>query len=183
MLLSESLIQEFIDLCPNNANILDVCCGTDSLGVIKKLINAKFQVTGIDVSEFTLNLFKRKLDLKDSESQYIGLVNFSVQDVRVMGFQSKRFNGLTAIYALDYLRTTEYYNIFQSFFSILKPAGFLLLSFTPDSESFPKRIRKELYIQVVVDDLSKTGFEILSVESSNYSPYYWVLSQKQEWDD
>jgi ubiquinone/menaquinone biosynthesis C-methylase UbiE len=182
MLLSESLIQQFIDLCPNNATILDVCCGTDSLGVMKKLIKANFQVTGIDISEATLNLFKRKLEEEIPESEVIKKINFSVQDVRAMGIQPKKIDGLTAIYALDYLRTTECYSVFQSFFKILKPAGPLLLSFTADSEAISRGIRKELYIQIILEDLSRAGFELLSVESKNNSPYCWILTPKKSED-
>jgi len=51
---SKSILQEFMHSLSENAHILDICSGTDSIKVIRELITSGFRVTAVDFSEKTV---------------------------------------------------------------------------------------------------------------------------------
>ena len=173
---SEALVQEYIRKSPRNAHVLDVCCGTDALGVIKRLVDSNFHVTAVDFLEKIILFFRGNIRSKKTDYQYVKNVSFLVQDVRVLGFKPESFDGITGIYALDYFQKEEFIGVIKSFFHLLKPQGLLLLSFGIEPEAISEGLTNALYFQKIYDLVLDTGFAIISARSKYDSPYHWILA-------
>ncbi len=175
MPLSESLLQSFMNNLNSNAHILDVCSGTDSVKVIQQFITSGFRVTAIDFSEKTVQLF-RNMRNRWIDDLYIHKVQFCVQDIRHLGIQPQSVDAVSAIYALDYFDLIEYGSILHVLWNVLKPQGFFLLSFSfrPLSEKIDFVVKRAL----ILNDLHKVGFKLLSLTSIQSSTYHWLLTQK-----
>jgi ubiquinone/menaquinone biosynthesis C-methylase UbiE len=174
----ESLIQHFISELPRKAHILDVCCGTDSLDVIKRLIESHFQVSAIDISEKIILFFKGDRKAKNPDYQYVKKIDFIVQDARKMGFKNEIFDGLTGIYALDYFSTKEIPNLIQSFYRVLKDHALMILSFGIEAEAYSEGFNSVQYFHQVYESVINTGFTVLSVKSELEASFHWISARK-----
>ena len=104
-------LQEFIDMLPNNAQVLDVGCAAGRDSAI--LQNAGFRVMGIDLSERFLELARER----------IHGVEFQYMDARRLSFEQETFNGIWTHAVLLNLDRSEILGVLQGFWKIMKPGG------------------------------------------------------------
>jgi SAM-dependent methyltransferase len=104
-------LQEFIDMLPYNARVLDVGCAAGRDSAI--LRDAEFEVIGIDLSESFLELARKRV---------FG-VEFQHMDARNLNFGHDAFDGIWANAVLLNLDRSEIPKVLQGFWEIMKPGG------------------------------------------------------------
>ncbi|ACK73819.1 Methyltransferase type 12 (plasmid) [Gloeothece citriformis PCC 7424] len=106
------LLEKFIlRYLPQNAHILDLCCGTGNL--IKPLIEKGYQVTGTDISESMLNYARSKVP----DTQLI------LSDARFLNIPPT-FHGVISLGSLNhFLSLEDLKKVFQNVFDSLLENG------------------------------------------------------------
>lgn len=110
-------IEAFCSKLPSNAKILDVGCGT-GVPIARYLIDRGFEMVGIDLSNEMVSIAQRKVPGG----------RFLQMNMTDMEFPSESFDGLISCYAVFHVPRNKHAAIFQSFYKILKPDGFMLAS-------------------------------------------------------
>jgi ubiquinone/menaquinone biosynthesis C-methylase UbiE len=110
-------IEAFCSKLPSNAKILDVGCGT-GIPIARYLIDRGFEIVGIDLSNEMVSIAQRKVPS--------GI--FLQMNMTDMEFPSESFDGLISCYAVFHVPRNKHAAIFQSFYKILKPDGYMLAS-------------------------------------------------------
>lgn len=152
-------INEFLDLLPAGAKILDVGSGPGQF--TQHMLSKGFQVTGIDFSVEMLKIAREKVPTG----------KFEHMDMRHLSFPDSTFDGLFAAYSLIHIPSEEIEATLRGFNRVLKPGGHLEIAvqqgeadqiinepFLPSEKMFfnfftPERLSKYLVA---------AGFEIVS---------------------
>jgi len=100
---------------PTSGELIDVGCGA-GVPVVRFLVNAGFEVPGVDISSVMLELARR----------YVPQAHFLKMDMRRLNFTSGYFDGISAFYSLFHIPRTEYYQVLVDFQRLLRPNGILL---------------------------------------------------------
>ena len=160
---------------PRNGELLDVGCGA-GVPVVRFLVNAGFEVTGVDISSAMLELARR----------HVPQARFYKMDMRRLDSVAGRFDGLSAFYSLFHIPRTEQFQLLVNFHHLLRSNGCLLFcSGTAAWEGideyhgarmFWSHPDREVTRQWVID----AGFTILLSEVREYGneKHYWIMARK-----
>lgn len=154
----EEIIEEFLQMLPKGARLLDVGCGTaDYFDFIAK---HDLHYTGIDLSKEMIKVAREKH--KDGE--------FYVQDMRKMDFPESVFDGIFCFNALIHMPMEEVKIVVADFHAVLKQGGKIIISvqegegedlvdeaYLPNQKIFLRRFTE----QELTDILTKHGFKVL----------------------
>ena len=167
-------LQRLASLLPMDARVLDVGCGA-GVPVTSFLVEAGFEVIGVDFSENMLKLARRNVPKAD-------LIKESMTS---LGFKDDSFDGLTAFYSIIHVPREKHLSMFQSFHRILKPKGVMLICMGPDeweaideyygTKMFWSHHNSERSLQLVKD----AGFQIIFGRHilSGGETHYWILAK------
>lgn len=170
-------LEEFVSLSPKNAKVLDVGCGA-GIPVTKFLVEAKFDVIGVDFSEGMLKLARRNVP----EAKFVE------EHMTRLSFKDNSFDGLTACYSIIHVPREKHSSLFQSFHRILKPNGVMLVSMGPDGwegtdeyhgvEMFWSHYGPEKSLEIIRD----AGFQIIFGKHivSGGEKHYWILAKNKK---
>jgi len=145
-----------LERLPAGARLLDLGCGA---GVpITRALAARFEVTGVDVSEAQLAL---------ACEQAPG-ATFLQRDMMACDFAAESFDAVVSFYAIFHLPREEHEPLFRKIHSWLRPRGLLLatLAMTDEAAYTEEFFEVEMYwsnygIDEYRSMLERTGFEIL----------------------
>lgn len=170
-------LEEIASVLPKGATVLDVGCGA-GLPVAELLVEAGFDVTGVDFSENMLRMARRN----------VPKANLIKGDMTRLGFKDNSFDGLTASYSIIHVPREKHYSLFQSFHRILKPHGVMLDSMGSDAwqgtdEYHGAKMSWSHYdpersSQMIRD----AGFKIVFGKQINSGgeEHYWVLAENKK---
>jgi len=173
---SEELV-EFAGFLPKNGKVLDVGCGT-GVPVAKFLVEAGFEVVGIDFSEKMLKLARKN----------VPQATFVRKNMTKMDFGDNSFDGLTAFYSIIHVPREKHSLLFKSFNRILRPDGIMLVCMGPDDwestegyygiRMFWSQYNPEKSLQLVND----AGFEVTSdkILERGKERHYWILARNKK---
>jgi len=170
-------MEEFVNLLPKNARVLDVGCGV-GLPFAKSLIKSGFAVVGVDFSRSMLKLARKN----------VAEANLIKQDMTMLGFRDNSFDGLTASYSIIHVPREKHYSLFRSFHKILKPKGIMLISLGPDKwEGTDNYYGVEMFWSHYDPDTSlktvkNSGFQTIfdkHIESGG-EKHYWILARNEK---
>jgi ubiquinone/menaquinone biosynthesis C-methylase UbiE len=173
-------LNEFLDLLPKNAKILDVGCG---VGVDSGFVKSKgFEVIGLDLSKEMINIARQKFPQLD----------FRQQDIRELDFPSNSFDGIIASCSLIHIPKNDVPALVEKFFQILNKNGsiYIALQGGKSEEIFidePFKPDEKLFLNIISFEeiknlLVKNGFSIMkhyerepkSKEELNYTKLYVI---------
>lgn len=173
---SEELV-EFAGFLPKNGKVLDVGCGA-GVPVAKFLVEAGFEVVGIDFSEKMLKLARKN----------VPQVTFVRKNMTKMDFADNSFDGLTAFYSIIHVPRGKHSLLFKNFNRILRPDGIMLLCMGPDDwesteeyygiRMFWSQYSPEKSLQLVND----AGFEVIfdKILERGKERHYWILARNKK---
>ena len=176
-------LDEFLELLPKNAKILDVGCG---VGVDSGFVKSQgFEIIGLDLSKEMLNLARQKFPL----------IDFREQDIRELDFPQESFDGIIASCSLIHIPKQDVPTLIEKFQQILKKDGaiYIALQGGKSEEIFidePFKPDEKLFLNIISFEeiknlLVKNGFSIVnkyerepeSKEELNYTKLY-VIAKK-----
>jgi ubiquinone/menaquinone biosynthesis C-methylase UbiE len=176
-------LNEFLDLLPESAKILDVGCG---VGVDSGFVKSKgFEIIGLDLSKEMLNLARQKFPQ----------IDFREQDIRDLNFPPESFDGIIASCSLIHIPKKDVPSLIESFHKILKKEGVIYIAlqggkseeiyidelFKPDEKLFVNIISfeeiKNLLVKNGLSIVKKYEREPKSKEELNYTKLY-VIAKK-----
>lgn len=155
--------QNFLDILPSNANILDLCCGVGRL--VEQLLLAGYQVTGIDSSEEMLRYARQNAP----RGQFIW------QDARRFHLPA-RFDGVVSTGALNHIITLDdITNVFRNVYNSLHDHGVFIFNllleegfnswdgytFGDAKENCAWIVRQEYHSEAKLGNIKITGFQLI----------------------
>ncbi len=170
-------LEEFVNLLPKNAKVLDVGCGA-GVPVTNFLVEAGFDVTGVDFSEGMLGLARKR----------VPKARFINKNMLKLGFKDNSFDGLTAFYSIIHVPRERHVSLFRSFHRILKPKGIMLICLGSDeweavdeyygTEMFWSYYGPERSLRLVKD----AGFRIIYDRNLTRrgERHYWILAENKK---
>lgn len=170
-------LTEFAGFLPKNGKVLDVGCGA-GVPVAKFLVEAGFEVVGIDFSEKMLKLARKN----------VPQATFVRKNMTKMDFADNSFDGLTAFYSIIHVPREKHSLLFKSFNRILRPDGIMLVCMGPDDwesteeyygiRMFWSQYSPEKSLQLVND----AGFEVIfdKILERGKERHYWILARNKK---
>lgn len=150
-------LQEFIDMLPNGARVLDVgCAGGRDSAILR---DAGFEVIGIDLSEIFLELARER----------VPGVEFQLMDARELKFGHDTFDGIWVNAVLLNLDRSEIPGVLHGLAKTMKPGGICVVGVKEGEgekfigEAFVENMkRRETYFgKLEMEELLRSaGFEI-----------------------
>lgn len=173
---SDELLHNYAALLPPGGRLLDVGCGA-GIPVVKSLVNAGYEVTGVDISSSMLQLAR----------VHVPRARFLKMDMSRLGFRPASFDGLSAFYSFFHIPEQEQFQVIASFSRLLRPAGVLLFCTGVDAwEGVELFHGAPMYWsnpghEVTRTRVLKAGFELLLSEVREYGgeQQYWVMARKK----
>jgi 2-polyprenyl-3-methyl-5-hydroxy-6-metoxy-1,4-benzoquinol methylase len=174
---SDDILQSYVVLLPSGGDVLDVGCGA-GVPVARVLVDAGFNVTGIDISTSMLELAR----------MHVPEATFYKMDMRELSPDLGQFDGISAFYSLFHTPKEKHANIIAGFYQRLRKNGILMFcTGTQAWEGVEKFHGSAMYWshpdseatrQHVVD----AGFELLMAEIREYGgeKQYWIIARKAE---
>ncbi len=171
-------IQEFIDLLPKNAKVLDIGCG-GGVPILRMMVKNGFTATGIDFSKSMLELAKE--NVPEAELIY--------GDVTKTDFESASFDGIISAYAIIHIHKSLHPMIYTRIYNWLKPGGVMLMG---TSHSEWEEIANYHGVDMAwshpappesLQMVRNTGFEVIFdrlVPTNIDEIVYWILAKKPE---
>ncbi|UCG23213.1 MAG: methyltransferase domain-containing protein [Chloroflexota bacterium] len=172
---SDELLAGFSSLLTPGGNVLDVGCGA-GVPVARFLVDAGFNVTGVDVSSNMLKL----------ASGHVPEVKLVKMDMRQLGFVAGCFDGICAFYSLFHVPREEHLRVLFGFNRLLGQYGILLFCSGRcewegvgdfyGAEMFWSHPDREATRQMVID----AGFTVRMSEVQEHGGQvqYWVMAKK-----
>lgn len=154
-------LDEFLNLLPAGAGILDAGCGP---GVDSAYMKSKwFHVTGVDLSEKMIKLARNKFPD----------VEFKIADIRNLNFPPNFFEGIVASCSLIHIPKKDIVPTLNQFYKLLEKGGIIYIALQEgkSEEIFinePFKPDEKLFLDIFSLDeiknlLTKTGFSIIKV--------------------
>lgn len=168
---------EFAGFLPKSGKVLDVGCGA-GVPVAKFLVEAGFEVVGIDFSEKMLKLARKNVPQG----------TFVRMNMTKMDFADNSFDGLTAFYSIIHVPREKHSLLFKSFNRILRPDGIMLVCMGPDDwesteeyygiRMFWSQYNPKKSLQLVND----ACFEVISdkILERGKERHYWILARNKK---
>lgn len=168
-------LEDFCSKLPANAKVLDVGCGT-GIPIARYLIDRGFKVVGIDLSKEMLSVARR--NVPDATFRQMNMV--------AIDFPPGSFDGLISCYAIFHVPRDNHAAIFQSFHTILKPHGTMLVSVGSSEweevESYygVKMFWSHFHPTTTESLITDSGFRIEfgRIVESGDETHYWILAHK-----
>ncbi len=172
---SNELLTGFSSLLPPAGDVLDVGCGA-GVPVARFLVDAGFNVTGVDVSSGMLEL----------ACGHVPEASFVKMDMRQLAFATGCFDGICAFYSLFHVPREEHLQVLIGFNRLLEHSGILLLSSGRcewegvadfhGADMFWSHPDREVTRQMVMD----AGFTVKMSEVQEHGgeKQYWVMAKK-----
>lgn len=169
-------IQEFINLLPQKAKVLDIGCG-GGVPILRMMLEKGFIATGIDFSKSMLELAKK--NVPDAELIY--------GDVTKTDFESDSFDGIISTYAIIHIHKSLHPIVYARIYNWLKPGGVMLMG---TSHSEWEEIVEYHGVDMAwshpappasLQMVKNTGFEVIFdrlVPTGNHETVYWILARK-----
>jgi ubiquinone/menaquinone biosynthesis C-methylase UbiE len=110
---------------PKGANVLDIGCGTATLGI--KLVKQGVKVAGLDCSDQMLEIAKKNMTKENIPSEQLVLIHDSVTQIKNI-FADHSFDYIISTAALGEFPREYLIYIFQQCHRILKPGGRLIVA-------------------------------------------------------
>jgi ubiquinone/menaquinone biosynthesis C-methylase UbiE len=171
------VLKEFSNYLPKNARILDAGCGA-GVPCAKLLVQAGFEVVGIDFSASMLKMAKKNVP----EATLIK------EDMTKLGFRDNTFDGLVALYSIIHVPREMHASLYQSFHRILKPDGIMLICLGSDEwegedEYFGARMFwSEYNLEEALQMVKNAGIQIISGKHLvvGGERHYWITARNQK---
>jgi ubiquinone/menaquinone biosynthesis C-methylase UbiE len=171
------VLKEFSNYLPKNARILDAGCGA-GVPCAKLLVQAGFEVVGIDFSASMLKMAKKNVP----EATLIK------EDMTKLGFRDNAFDGLVALYSIIHVPREMHASLYQSFHRILKPDGIMLICLGSDEwegedEYFGARMFwSEYNLEEALQMVKNAGIQIISGKHLvvGGERHYWITARNQK---
>jgi ubiquinone/menaquinone biosynthesis C-methylase UbiE len=168
-------LEEFSKLLPKGGKVLDVGCGA-GIPTARYLVKKGLKVTGIDISEKMLQMARENVPKAD----------FFKKDMMELDFEGNTFDGIISVYALFHVPKKEHFKIFQSFYRILKPGGFLLINTgISESEGISSFFGVPMFWSnnkpdKTLEYVKKSGFSIIfdGILQRGGEFQYWIIANK-----
>jgi ubiquinone/menaquinone biosynthesis C-methylase UbiE len=108
-------IDKFLSKLRPKAKILDIGCGPGTFS--KYLVEQKFIVKGVDLSEQMIQIAKKKVER----------ATFKTMDMRNLQYDEGVFEGLLVAYSLIHIPSSEIPKTMKGFFRVLKRSGYMMI--------------------------------------------------------
>jgi len=168
-------LQEFVDLLPKEAKILDAGSGSGD-PASKYLDKAGLKVTGIDISDTMLEMAKKNVPNAD----------FIKKDILELDFKDETFDGVISVFTLFHIPKERHKDVFQNFYRVLKQGGIMLINTgISESEGVSRFFGVPMYWsnnppEITLNYVKEVGFSILFegvlVRGGEYQ--YWIFAKK-----
>ncbi|WP_261986951.1 class I SAM-dependent methyltransferase [Actinomadura sp. HBU206391] len=162
----EAATEWLIDRLPPGGRVLDVGCGTGA-PTARRLSEAGFEVTGIDISEVMLELARRNAP----RATFLRLDMVDVDE------SLGTFDAIVGFFSVLMLSRMEIPMLLRRFRDLLVPGGIFLLSMVEeDLDEAPVAflghpVRVSAYPRGVLGStVARAGFEILDLRAVAYTP-------------
>lgn len=168
-------LNDFCDLIPADARVLDVGCGT-GIPIAKYLVERNYALVGIDLS----------LEMIAAARKNVPRAEFFRMNMIDLDLPTASFDGLVACYSLFHVPREQHRRIFELFRDVLKPSGCMLVSIgSSDWEGTEEYYGVEMYWSHYSPEqtaaiISDCGFRLIfnrKIET-NGEVHNWVLAEK-----
>ncbi len=172
--------KKFVSMLPPGAKILDVGCGSGR--DCKFFSQEGFKVTGIDRSEKLLEIARIAAPR----------AKFYSADIRHLSFEKNMFDGIWSCASIVHISHNEMQQVFNSFYSILKPQGVLYIHAKKgEGEGYleePSIPGKQRFYSLFTTSLLKkycetAGFSEIEVIDIGFTEAYANGKYSKEWVD
>jgi len=169
-------VKAFSSQLPCNGKVLDAGCGT-GVPIAKYLSQSGFEVIGIDISRVMVTAARK--NVPGATFRQMNMMNTS--------FPPESFDGVISCYAIIHNPREKHANIFESFNTILRPGGIMLVSVASWAwEEFADYMGVDMYWSHYGPSkteslITNAGFDIefgRDVESGG-EKHHWVLAHKR----
>ena len=172
---SNELLIGFSTFLPPGGDVLDVGCGA-GVPVVRFLVDAGFNVTGVDVSSCMLEL----------AHIHVPEANFLKMDMRQLEFAAGCFDGICAFHSLFHVPREKHLRVLLGFNRLLRQSGILLFSSGRGewegvkdfygADMFWSHPDREVTRKMVID----AGFTVKMSEVQQHGgeKQYWVMAKK-----
>ena len=169
-------IKAFTSMLPAGGKVLDAGSGT-GIPIARHLVRSGFDVVGIDFS---------KTMLAAARDNVPGAV-FRHMNITAIDLPPESFDGVISTYAIIHVPKEMHAGIFQSFYSILKPGGVMLVSVASWAwEEYAEYMGVKMFWshfdpKKTESLITEAGFNIVfgrDVETGG-EKHHWVLAQKR----
>jgi predicted TPR repeat methyltransferase len=109
------LLNIFINNIPNSGNVLDLGCGT-GIPISKIMYDSKLDITGVDVSDKMIKIFKKNLPKAKSYRMQMTEIDWE-----------NKFDGIVSSYSLLCLPLDDFSLMAEKITKALKKGGYFLL--------------------------------------------------------
>jgi len=171
----EKEIQEFIDILPEKAKVLDIGCG-GGIPVLKAMLENGFIATGIDFSKSMLKIAKK--NVPKAELIY--------GDVTKTDFEPNQFDGIISTYAIIHIHKSLHPIVYARIYNWLKPGGLMLMGASwSESEDIAEFFGVDMAWShpappASLQMVKNTGFEVIfdRLVPVSDGTVYWILARK-----
>ena len=168
-------IQEFIDILPEGASVLDVGCGGGK-PILKRMIEEGYDATGIDFSTGMLEVARRN-------APQATLIH---GDVTKTEFDENSFDGIVSTYAIIHIHKSLHPMMYNRMYKWLKPGGVMLVCTAhSDWEEIAEYHGVDMAWshpapEASLEMVKNAGFEIIfeRLVPTNDELPYWILARK-----
>lgn len=172
---SSKYLNKFIQLLPDQAEVLDLGCG-NGFPVVEKLLKKGHLVTGLDISEQQIFLAKKNFPRAD----------FQVADLADLHAGDYQADALVCYYTIFHLPRKNHLQLLKTFNSFLPVGGLLLITmgekdFEGWHDFYGQKMWSSHYGPVKNRQILKeAGFEILldEIDFSNREEHQIIIAKK-----
>lgn len=162
-----SAVQWLIERLPAGAKVLDAGCGT-GVPTAKMLVEAGFDVLGVDISTEMLAIAKRQVPNGRFELMDFANPTFA---------PNTTFQAITAFFSLLMLRKTAVAATLAKFASYLPQGGYMVLSMVAGAGDYFEIpfLGQPLHVSAYGQEefttvLQNAGFQVLDIQTRTYTP-------------
>jgi ubiquinone/menaquinone biosynthesis C-methylase UbiE len=173
-------LEEFVELLPKGAKVLDMGCGT-GIPFDRYLVEKEFEVTGVDFSQKHIELAKR--NVPDAE--------FIKGDFSEIDFGEESFHAIVSFYAIFHIPRDEHKALFARMNKYLKKEGIILVTLGTSGSEYgieedwlgAPMAWSSYHPEKATEIISESGFRILKTffegDPGDDEYHFWVLAMKE----
>ena len=172
---TSDILSEFHVLLKPRAEVLDAGCGS-GVPVAKDLVEAGYNVTGIDISSSMLSLAR----------EHVPEAVFHKMNMKELSFKDEAFGGVVTCYSFFHVPAAEQPTVLAEFHRVLQPNGGLMITTGIEArEGVGQMYDADIYWSCLAPDdtlemVKKSGFDIVnaSVRCCGGETHFWVYARK-----